>query len=126
MTEPRKIHEVEVIRTSERDAEGAPAQDSHVVQHVEARRIPGGAFFGQSRFSFSGDPEAARQRLREVKLRMWLWLLGLAGISAGCFYGAWAVESKLFGAFFIFAGALISVAAGVVWLILRAMRRLSL
>ncbi|MCA8911576.1 MAG: hypothetical protein KDB82_07715 [Planctomycetes bacterium] len=121
MSEPRKIHDAEIVGRGEaRDAD----RDSHMVERVEVRRIPGGAFFGRSSFSFSGDPAEARRKLRETKLRLWLWLLGLAGISAGCFYGAWAVDSKLFGAFFIFAGALISVAAGVVWLLLWALRRL--
>lgn len=126
MSEPKKVHEAEIVgsaadRAEERAGDRAP---SHMVEHVEVRRIPGGAFFGRSAFQFNGNPAEARKRLREVKLRLWLWLLGLAGISAGCFYGAWAIDSKFMGAFLIFAGALVSVAAGVVWLMIWALRRL--
>ncbi|MCA8919515.1 MAG: hypothetical protein KDB68_09335 [Planctomycetes bacterium] len=122
MSEPRKIHEAEIVKDSE--SQNGEAAGSHLVERVEVRRIPGGAFFGRSAFQFNGDPAEARKRLREVKLRLWLWLLGLASISAGCFYGAWAIDSKFMGAFLIFAGAVISVAAGVVWLMIWALRRL--
>lgn len=113
--EPR-IHEAEVVRKGEAD-------EHRVVQHVNVKRIPGGAFIGRSLFEFQGDAKAARKRLRDLKFKLWLWLIGFALISAACVYGAFTTEVVIFAAFLLISGVACAVAMSFVWLVIWAVRR---
>lgn len=119
MPEEKRIHEAEVVRKGEAGAETG----QHVVQRVDVRRIPGGAFIGRSLFEFQGDPAAMRRRLNSLKLKLWLWLTGFAVISAACVYGAFNIESVIFAAFLLLAGVACAVAVSFVWIVLWAVRR---
>jgi hypothetical protein len=103
-----------------------PARETRVVEHVSVRRIPGGAFFARGLAGGESNPAAARKRMREVKFRLWLWLLGFAVIAAACFYGAFATEVVVWAAFLLIAGTACLVASSVVWLMIWVLARVKL
>ena len=119
----------EIDKTKPRVVEAEVVHDDGEHTHVEkvdVRRIPGGAVFGRSMFSFTGDTQAATKRLKELRLKLWLYALGLMTIAAGCFIGAFMTDVVIFAAFLIVAGLLVGSAAGVVYMILRAVRAIQL
>jgi hypothetical protein len=120
VSEPRKIVEVEIV--TEDDAREAP---DHVVEHVSARRIPGGAFVARSVRASGADPKAVRKTLRGLKLRMWLFIVGFAAIAGGCFYGANVTESVFFAAFLIVTGIGMLLCISLTYLLIRLVGRLS-
>ncbi|MCB9894179.1 MAG: hypothetical protein H6839_07015 [Planctomycetes bacterium] len=122
MPEERRIHEAEVVRKGESQNE----TERHVVQRVDVRRIPGGAFIGRSLFEFHGDPKAARKRLSDLKFKLWLWLIGFALISAACVYGAFTTETVIFSAFLLLTAVACAVAVSFVWIVIWAVRRVPL
>lgn len=115
-TKPRVV-EAEVVR-----------DDGHHtrVEKVSVERVPGGTFFGRSVFSFPGDAERANQRLKELRLKLSLYALGLMVIAGACFVGAFFTDVVIFAAFLIVAGLLIGSAAGLVYLLYRAVRVINL
>jgi hypothetical protein len=112
-----RVVEAEIVREPRSHGE---------VESVTVRRIPGGAFFTRGLFASEGDAEKARKRLKELRLKLWLYALGLMLIAAGCFIGAFLTDVVIFAAFLIVAGLAVSLAAGVVYLLLRAVRAISL
>lgn len=114
MTEPeRKVVEAEVVRDAE----------PHDVERVKVSRIESSRFF-RSVLEPGKGAEVGRKRLRELKLRMWLWLAGFVAISVGCFYSAVEADVVIWSAFLLIAGAACGLAAAVVGFLLWAMRRL--
>lgn len=130
MPDPEEVRDAEVVR---RDEPGGRVVDAEIVydaaahgraERVTASRIPGGIFISRGLYDFGGDPVAARKRLRELQLKLWLWLLGFAGIAAGCFYGAFVTEVVIWAALLLIGGALCLLGASVTWLIIWAVRRI--
>jgi hypothetical protein len=115
--EPRRVIEAEVVR------EG-PSRE--ISEHVTARRIPGGAFFTRSVFSNPKDLAATKRKLRDLKLRLWLWLFGFAAIAGACVYGAFVTETVIWAAFLIVAALGCAIASSVVWLVIWAVARIKL
>lgn len=121
------MSEIDTNRPRVVEAEVVRDEGEHTsVQKVNVHRIPGGVFFGRSVFSFAGDAEKANKRLKELRIKLWLYALGLMVIAGGCFVGAFFTDVVIFAAFLIVAGLLIGCAAGLVYLLLRAVRAVSL
>lgn len=120
MTEPRKIVEVEIVKD-----EGEREAPAHVVEHVTARRIPGGAFIARSVRASGADPQAVQKTLRGLKMRMWLFIVGFAAIAGGCFYGANVTESVFFAAFLIVTGIAMLLCVSLTYLLIRLVGKLS-
>jgi hypothetical protein len=87
------------------------------------KRIPGGAFIGRALLDAQGDPAVIREKLRDLKFKLWLWLTGFALISGACVYGAFATDVVIFSAFLLVAAAACAVAVSFVWLVIWAVRR---
>jgi hypothetical protein len=114
VTEPeRKVVEAEVVRDAE----------VHGVEHVHASRIETNRLFRRM-LAPDRELEAARENLRGLRFRLWLWLAGFVVIGAGCFYGAAETRVVIWSAVLLIAGAGSALAAGVVGVILWAMGRL--
>ncbi|MBZ0135053.1 MAG: hypothetical protein K8I27_01615 [Planctomycetes bacterium] len=112
-----RVVEAEVVRDDEPHTR---------VEKVDVQRIPPGTVFGRSVFSFPADAEKADRRLKELRLKLWLYALGLMAIAGACFVGAFFTEVVFLAAFLIVAGLLTACAGGVVYVLLRAVRAISL
>ena len=115
-TKPRVV-ETEVVR------EDGPHTD---VEKVSVQRVSGGAFFGRGVFSLPVDAEKANKHLKELRLKLWLYALGLMTIAGGCFLAAFFTEVVILAAFLIVAGLLSACAAGLVYALLRAVKAVSI
>jgi hypothetical protein len=127
MPEPRDIRDAEIVREPGRVVDAEVVRDAGThgrSERVTASRIPGGVFISREYFQFGGDPTAARKRLRDLQVKLWLWLLGFAVIAAGCFYGAFVTEVVIWAALLLIGGALCLLGASVTWLIIWAVRRI--
>lgn len=130
MPDPEEIRDAELVRRGEPagrvvDAEVVHDSQAHGrAERVTAGRIPGGMFISRGLYEFDGDPKAARKRLRELQIKLWLWLLGFAAIAAGCFYGAFVTEVVIWAALLLIGGALCLLGGSVTWLIIWAVRRI--
>lgn len=116
MSEPeRKVVEAEVVRNAE----------VHEVERVDASRVESARIFRRL-LKPEREVQAARENMRALRFRMWLWLGGFVVISAGCFYGAAESQVVIWSAFLLIAGVVCTLAAGVLGFVIWAMRRLIL
>ena len=127
MTEPKQVFDAEVVRTTEvsddsRSGDSLP--DPRPIEHVDVRRVNGRTVVGRTFFQMTGDPDAARVRLREVKFKLWLWLCGLGLVTGMCLYGAFTTEVVIYAAFLLIAAVVCGLAVSFIWLLIWALRRL--
>jgi hypothetical protein len=116
VTEPeRKVVDAEVVINPE----------PHDVERVKVSRVESSRMF-RSVFEPGKDAEVGRKRLRELRFRLWLWLVGFVALATGCFYTAAESSVVIWSAFLLIAGAACALAATVVGFVLWAARRLHL
>jgi hypothetical protein len=116
VTEPeRKVVDAEVVRNAE----------PHDVERVKVSRVESSRMF-RSVFEPGKDAQTGRKRLRELKFRLWLWLVGFVALAAGCFYTAADSDVVIWSAFLLIAGAACALAAAFVGVMIWALRRLPL
>jgi hypothetical protein len=110
--EPRVI-DAEVVRD-------APPREA---EHVDVSRVQSNRWFRKA-LPPEHEQEVGRKGLRDMRFRLWAWLVGLLVVAGGCFYGAAASDLVIWSAFLIVAGAACALGATVVAVLIWGFHRL--
>jgi hypothetical protein len=108
-----KIIEAEVVRNADPDS----------VERVSVSRVDSHRWFRKV-LAPESVQEEGRKGLRDMRLRLWAWLVGLAIPACGFIYAAVTADVVIWSAFLLLAGVLCALGAAAVAAVIWAVRRL--
>jgi hypothetical protein len=111
--EKPRVVEAEVVRDAH----------PHDVEHVSVSRVQSSRWF-RKMLPPEHEQDEGRKGLRDMRFRLWIWLVGLLAVAGGCFYGAAASDVVIWSAFLLVAGAACALGAAAVAALIWAFHRL--